>query len=236
VKLFSESSIKMPRMNTDHPSQEPPPSISAPYAAWLDDGGACTLPPPSHVREHRDEAFTSTVDGVVQRADGEHLWLRAASGAGAEGGERGDDAGAFDVCVAHGLPAGIDLALLVGQPVRATVVHEEGGFASHGRTLTINGHNGRVWLIARSGTVQGVTHALSAASTEPVIHAALSQRPLGPLVIGTSELQRLVPVGESAILRMPGGSVFRALLVERRPDGTASYVIADDALVLDGLS
>jgi hypothetical protein len=62
------------------------------------------------------------------------------------------------------------------------------------------------------------------------LHAALSQRPLGPLVIGTAELQCLVPVGQSALLRLRDGSRFRALLIKRRDDGTASYVIADASL------
>ncbi len=213
----------MKRMHTDDATWGPP-SDSHPFGVWLDDREPFFQPPASRVQEHREEAFTSTVDGVVQRVDAENLWLRASPA--------GDDAGVFDVCVAHELPPTIDLRPLVGRSVRATRVCEEGNAAHRARTLTINGHDGRVWLIARAGTVQGVTHALSARDDEPGIRAALSQRPLGPLVIGTSDLQRLVQVGASALLRLPSGYVFCALFVERRADGTASYVIADEALVV----
>ena len=35
---------------------------------------------------------------------------------------------------------------------------------------------------------------------------------------------------------MPDGSVFRAMLIKRRKDGTASYVIADESLFADRAS
>ena len=216
----------MKRMNTDDAAWGPP-SDSHPFGVWLDERDSSDEPPASRVQDHHDETVTTTVDGVVQRVDGTNLWLRAHPA--------GDDVAAFDVCVEHRLPSSVNLAPLIGLAVRATMVCEEGRGES-ARTLTINGHDGRVWLIARSGTVQGVTHVVSTTPGEPVIHAALSQRPLGPLVIGTPELQRLVRVGESALVRMPSGAVWRALFVQRQQDGTASYVLADDALVVAKLS
>ena len=84
--------------------------------------------------------------------------------------------------------------------------------------------------------MQGVTHTLSRDPFEPSLHAVLSQRPDGPLVIGTSELQWLVQPGTSVPVRMKDGAVFRAELIERHGEGTASYVIADALLFAARLS
>jgi len=163
-------------------------------------------------------AFTSTIDGVVDAADAEHLWLKPHAD--------GDPA----VCVTHHLPDCVDLQPLLGVSIRATMVCEEGSGSRLDRTLILTGDRGRVWVIARSGAVHGITHPLSPSCGDAPLHAALSQRPLGPLSIGTSKLQCLISVGASAILAMPDGSRFRATHVKRRTDGTAVYVIADAAL------
>ena len=169
-------------------------------------------------------AFTSTVEGTVRRVDGAMMWLRGHAAA-ASGAEHGGEGGVF-----HELPAVIDLRPLLGLSVHVTTMSEAGAGEQPTKTLVVSGASGRVWLIARSGNVHGVTHAISPTCHESDVHAALSQRPDGPLVIGTEELQWLVPVGQSAHIRMRDGSVLRAFLVERRADGTASYVLADPSL------
>jgi len=204
-------------MNTDDAIQERSSDIDAlaswvQHSAWAPGG--------------TQGAFTSTVDGVVERVDAENLWLR---------GHAADD-DAHDVGVYHHLPASVDLRPLIGMSVRVTTVCEPGVAERLDRTLLVSGDAGRVWLISRSGTVHGVTHALGTSCDNAPLHAALSQRPLGPLVIGTAELQCLVPVGQSALLHMPDGSRFRVLLVKRRPDGTAAYVIADAGLFTEHTS
>jgi hypothetical protein len=203
-----------------------------------------------------NDTFTSTVEGVVVRVDDESLWLRAhanvelsglaerrsrstpSHGQGSHGqrsyGHRSHGQHEDDVCVLHELPVGVDLGYLVGRSVRATTVSEQVASETPSRTLTIQDDDGRAWLIARTGPVHGVTHAVS--PDAPTLHAALSQRPDGPLVIGTSELQWLVPVGQSALVCMPNGALFRALLARRNRDGTASYVIVDERLVIAKLS
>jgi hypothetical protein len=231
VKLFDETSTMIKRMHTED-AQRDGEADSHPFAAWLADAEPASQPPWSHVTTHapphRDETVTTTVEGVVRRVDRDSLWLH--------GHAAGHTEASFDTCVSHQLPRAVDLRPLIGKSVRATMVYEEasGAGTAPGRTLTIIEDDGRVWLIARSGTVAGiarVTHAVSTHSDAPQIHAALSQRPLGPLVVGTEDLQHLVPVGESAPLHLADGALFHALLVERHRDGSASYVLADDALM-----
>jgi hypothetical protein len=167
----------------------------------------------------------SRVDGVIRRVDGGCLWLapQAASRPSTEVGVR------------HDLPTSVLLGALIGRSVRISIVCDTGprgasGEEHRGRTLTICSDEGRVWLIARSGAVRGLTHALPGGR---ILRVALSQRPAGPLVIGTSELQWLVSAGQPATLRMPDGDAFHVRLIERRPDDTASYVLGDPCLFAD---
>jgi hypothetical protein len=214
-----------------------PPRDSDPFAVWRDEGDPSSSTaggPRARLEsfgdpgEMRDDAFASTVEGTVVRTGRECLWLRGLTA------NEGDALG--EVCVAHELPASIDLQPLVGLAVRATIVSDEAARpgAPWGRTLTINGDDGRVWLVARSGPVKGITHRLT--SRGAPLNAALSQRPRGPLVIGTSELQWLVPLRDSVNVTLPTGESFRVLFTERRPDGAASYVIADESLVVQARS
>ena len=164
---------------------------------------------------------TSRFEGTVQRVDGGCIWLGAGK------------ANATATGVRHEVPSRVRLQALVGRAVRVTIVCERwtgDGEERVDRTFTISSDEGHVWLIARSGTVRGVTHSMGEGS---VLHVALSQRPRGPLVIGTAELQWLVSPGQAATLPMPNGSSCRVLLVERRPDNTASYVLADPSLLDD---
>ncbi len=212
------------KMNTEAPMCERPSEPDV-LAGWLVDSA-----PPRPLGA--SGAFTSTLDGTVVRVDPDNLWLQAR--APEDGADELLPAPAVAVC--HELPSTVDLRPLVGRTVHATMVLDDGGGDRPGRTLIITDEGGRAWLIARTGPVQGVRHAVSVGCGAPSLQVALSQRPLGPLVIGTSELQWLVPLGQSAFLRMPDGSVFRAMLIKRRKDGTASYVIADESLFADRAS
>ena len=177
---------------------------------------------------------TSVLQGILRRVDGESLWIgpeRSARG-GTETGIRHELAGLVTGYVAGQVTGRVRLDALIGLAVRVTIVREPPPAEAKGRraldrTLTVSGVDGRVWLIARTGTVRGVTHVLS---PQVSLGAALSQRPGGPLVIGTSELQWLVSPGTAARLPMRDGTAFCLLLVDRRPDDTASYVLADESL------
>lgn len=191
------------------------------------------LPPTSWAQGETPHgtSWTTTVDGVLRGADEDSLWVAAHAETLAVPGDR---VGKRDVEVPHDLPLSVRLTQLVGKPVRITTVDDGQvlGAESAGRTMTVSDTSGRVWLVARTGTVSGCSHALCGASGESpsVLHAALSQRPAGPLVIGTAELQWLVTEGVPATLPMSDGSSYCVLLAARRPNGTASYVIADASL------
>lgn len=229
VKLFLGVSIMVKRMNACDVARDSSDELR-PLTLLLTgprpSTGATSSWPPAGLEE------TRVVEGVVRRVHAEDICLFApftADRAASVGREE-------EVHVRHELPRTLDLRPLVGQRVRVTVVSSRAGFDHLDRTLSISDDTGRVWLIARSGTVQGVTHALATGVDAPVLQAALSQRPAGPLVIGTAALQWLVPVGHSSLLELPGGAVLRATLVERRLDGTASYVIADARLFAEQAS
>jgi hypothetical protein len=168
------------------------------------------------------DGHTSRFEGTVRRVAAGNLWLGPGTARATEIGVRDE------------VPSVVRLEALVGRAVRVTIVSERrGGDGTEeriDRTFTVSSEEGHVWLIARSGSVRGVTHSLGEGA---VLHAALSQRPRGPLVIGTDELQWLVSEGQAATLPMPNGASMRVLLVERRPDDTASYVLADPTLFDD---
>jgi hypothetical protein len=190
--------------------------------------GAGTTSEPPSVRLGPGGALTRVVEGVVRRVHAADICLFAPASAVPGRVE--------EVHVRHELPASLDLRPLVGRAVRVTTVYAEVGASRPDSTLTVADETGRVWLIARSGTVDGASHALSREPGAPVLHAALSQRPAGPLVIGTAALQWLVPMGKPGVLHLPDGSVLRAVLVSRSLEGTASYVIADARLFASELS
>jgi hypothetical protein len=125
----------------------------------------------------------------------------------------------------HNLPATIDLSPLLGHSLRVTLVEETSPGGVPSQTLTLCGALGRVWLIARLGPVRGVVHAIGGAE----VHAALSQRLDGPLVVGTRELQGLVNPGGHVRLPGPRGAIV-VQLVARVSSDTAAYVLAEDGI------
>jgi hypothetical protein len=107
------------------------------------------------------------------------------------------------------LPPAVDLRPLSGRPVRET--RSDDVFAiTEGR---------RVWLIVGMNRVSGV-HRINGIE----FHAAASNRPGGPMTIGTPEAQCLLQVGESVVL---GEHVF---YVVSRGSAGATYAIVDRAL------
>jgi len=151
-----------------------------------------------------------SAEGIAWRADSSSLCLELP-------GRR------VELC--HNLPASIHLRPLLGQWLRITLVDEVNPTGFPSQTLTLCGALGQVWLIARFGPVRGVIHAIGGAE----VHAALSQRPDGPLVVGTRQLQGLAYPGGH--MRLPGPhSAIVVELVARLSSDTAAYVVAEGAI------
>jgi hypothetical protein len=200
------------------PSEPPPVSsvaLRSSLPLWFDLSGdvAVVIPTP------RSEVCTA--EGTAWRTDAASLELSQAH------------AGARSVTLAHNLPSSINLAPLLGKTLRVTLVHDEadntncGVLAAGSQTLSISGPGGRVWLVARFGPVHGVIHSVG--GTE--VRAALSQRPMGPLVVGTEQSQWLVYPECHVTL----GGAAQGLVVEHvaRPSTeSAAYVIVESSLYL----
>ncbi len=128
------------------------------------------------------------------------------------------------VTLRHNLPASIGLRALLGHSLRVTLVEETSPAGVPSQTLTLSAP-GQVWLVARLGPVRGVVHSIGGTQ----IHASLSQRPDGPLVVGTRDLQALVNPGGHVWL--PGSRA--SLVVEfvaRVSSDTAAYVVAEESI------
>ena len=231
VKLFPRVSTMLKPMIAGEGGHGPPGDQRS-MGRWTGLGPSAPLysadPAEDSTADGPASCRTSRVDGVVRRVDGGCLWLSPP----------GASRPSTEVGVRHDLPPSVLVQRLVGLSVRVNIVRDAGACDAGGtqrrdRTLTICGDDGRLWLIARSGTVQGVTHAVQGGR---VLRVALSQRPAGPLVIGTSELQWLVSAGQPATLKMPDGNALHVRLIERGPDDTASYVLGDPRLFTDDWS
>ncbi len=92
------------------------------------------------------------------------------------------------------------------------------------QTLTIATESGKPLLIAHAGPVRGLAHTLGATT----VYVALSQRPGGPMVFGTSRVQSLVRQGDH--LRVRDGDDVYVLHFESRGASEASYAIAEESL------
>jgi hypothetical protein len=212
-----------------HPSTAPPPSrvvlrASAPLTFELSADISLVIPPAdvpnvealaSRQDSGRDSGCEmTTADGIATWADASTFELT----------------GTHRVTLSHNLPSSIDLRALLGQTLRVTLVDEvapNGTAAS--QTLSISGASGRVWLVARFGPVRGVVHTIGTIE----VRAALSQRPEGPLVVGTEQLQWLVAAG--CHVRLGAAALGRSedLVVEHiaRPSlDSAAYLIAETAI------
>jgi hypothetical protein len=165
------------------------------------------LVPTSRTTSRR--TWISSAEGGVVRVGESHAWI----------------AGEHAVALRHTLPDPIDLRALIGRRVRVTLVCSTAPDGSVTQTLTISGDDGRLYLVAHAGHVKGNMHTLGSLS----VYVALSQRPGGPMVFGTSRLQSLVRVGDT--VKVQDGNDSYVLHFQSRPtNGSASYVIANKEL------
>lgn len=125
----------------------------------------------------------------------------------------------------HNLPERIDLRPLLRKRVRVTLRSAPQALGPAEQLLTIADRAGRVLLLARFGPVGGEPHVIGATR----LVAALSQRPGGPMVFGTPELQWIVHKGEHVTLRERDRDLVMYFLA-RTAAGAAAYVIVDRAM------
>lgn len=178
--------------------------------------------------------FALDGDGVpTSRSSTRRTWITSAEGVVAHVGDahlriEGEQV----VALRYALPEGTNLLPLLGKRVRVTLVSTTAPDGGITQTLTLSGDDGRLYLVAHAGHVKGNAHALGKLS----VYVALSQRPGGPMVFGTSRLQSLVRVGDSVRVR-DGESVYVLHFQSRHSNGiAASYVIANDAVWSDGVT
>jgi hypothetical protein len=123
------------------------------------------------------------------------------------------------------LPERIDLRPLLGARLHITLRNEPLLLGPMGQLLTIADDLGRVKMVAHFGVADGEVHALGSLD----VRVALSQRPRGPIVFGTSQLQCAVHVGEYVVVSDASGE-YVMHFVARTAAGYAAYVIVDRAL------
>jgi len=124
----------------------------------------------------------------------------------------------------HSVAPTFDLGALLGRRVRATLVHVASIDSGLAQTLTISGASGELLILAHVGDVHGLTHTLS----KLVVYVALSQRPKGPMVFGTSRLQTIVREGDHVRVRDDGDSF--VLHFAARLGNEATYAIGREDL------
>jgi hypothetical protein len=166
-----------------------------------------------------------SAEGVARRADAAGLELVLPPRSTRASRERRGLASVRSVTLAHNLPNSIVLSRLLGQSLRVTLVDESPSSAGGSQTLSISGSGGRVRLVARFGPAHGVVHSIGGIE----VHAALSRRPTGPLVVGLGALQWLVYPG----CHVRFGESSANLVVEhiaRVSTESLAYVIADSGI------
>jgi hypothetical protein len=124
----------------------------------------------------------------------------------------------------YALAPRVDLRPLVGTRVAITLSDEPAVTGPRAQLLTIAHPGGDVRLLARFGPA-GLVHTLGGSH----VRAALSQRPGGPMVIGTDRLQYVVRMGERVRFRVQTGEFVVRYLARTAYDYVA-YVVAEDAL------
>lgn len=160
------------------------------------------------------------------REPGRRGWLTVAEGrVDAVGGHHVVLEG--DVRLAYILPPRIDLRSLLGAYVKLALKDEPPISGPRAQMLTISDPGG-MRLVARFGPAG---QALAAGSTR--VRTALSQRPDGPMAVGTDRLQYVVHVGERVRLRLPSGD-FVVQYMARTAYDYVAYVIAEQALWISG--
>ena len=132
--------------------------------------------------------------------------------------------GEAPITLKHSIPASFDLSALLGQRVRVTLLHVATVESGLTQTLTIAGCDGRVLVLGHSGEARAISHALG----ELQVYVALSQRPGGPMVFGTSRLQSLVREGDH--IRVRDGDDAYVMQFESRRGREATYAIGAEEL------
>jgi hypothetical protein len=187
---------------------------------------ASGVPPPS-TRVLRNPALSFELSGgasvvvpapgcEVTSADGTVTWADAASL---------EVTDLQRVTLSHNLPLAFDLRSLLGQAIRVTLVDEYGPLGVS-QTLEISRAGGEVILVGRFGPVGGIVHRLRGIE----VRAALSQRSEGPLVVGTDQLQWLIPVGRHVRVSPTGTGGELVVDYIARLAECVAYVIADSRL------
>jgi hypothetical protein len=181
--------------------------VAARNLDWIDEGwDRAELPPVSFAIEPHREGRTrvSSVEGIVKHVDEERLDIGTP-------GFREERA-----FLDYHLPASLDLRPLVGRRVRVEI--------AQGKTLTICGDTGRLWLVAHYGrdafwqSVGGVDLCVS-----------ISRDAEQMLVVGPSGQQHVVECGGSARITW-GARAWVVEFVSYDESGEAAYFIADASL------
>ena len=125
----------------------------------------------------------------------------------------------------HTLPDRIDLSPLLRRRLRVTLRTEPLPAGPAEQLLTVADCSGRVWMIAHFGAVDGDAQVVG----DTRLVAALSQRPGGPMVFGTPQLQCIVHAGGHVTVR-EGGRDMVMYFLARTSAGYAAYAIVDHTL------
>ncbi len=165
-----------------------------------------------------------SVEGLsAVRGPGRRGWLTVAEGQVEDVGNHHvvlED----DVRLAYVLPSRIDLRPLRGSFVRITLNDEPAGAGPRAQTLTLADDAGAPRLFARFGPAGQVCTVGSSR-----VRTSLSQRPDGPMTVGTDKLQYVVHVGEHVHMQEPMGD-FVVHFVARTAFDYVTYVVAEMAL------
>ncbi|HEY8089149.1 MAG TPA: hypothetical protein VIF09_14925 [Polyangiaceae bacterium] len=157
-------------------------------------------------REPGHRGWLTVAEGVVQDVRNHHVVLED------------------DVRLAYVLPGRVDLRPLLGCYVKVTLNDEPAAAGPRAQTLTIADETGRPRVFARFGPAG---HVCTVGSSR--VRAALSQRPDGPMTVGTDKLQYVVHVGEHVRMREPAGD-FVVHFVARTVFDYVTYVVTERAL------
>jgi hypothetical protein len=157
-------------------------------------------------REPGRRSWITLAEGRVEDVSDHHLSL--------------DD----DVTLGYVLPPQVDLARLKGQDVKLSLSDEPAGVGPRAQMLSIADLEGTLRLFARFGPA-GRVHSIGNAR----VRTALSQRPEGPMAIGTEQLQYVLHVGEHVRMR-EGSSEFVVQFLARTAYDYVAYVIAEKEL------
>jgi hypothetical protein len=150
-------------------------------------------------------SWISATDGVIARVEPSTVWIE------------GDSL----VSLKHSVPVAFELSALLGRRVRIALLHVssvDGGLA---QTLTITSVFGNPLVIAHCGEARALSHTLGSVH----VYVALSQRPGGPMVFGTSRLQSIVRAGDHIRVRVPDEHETYVMQFESRRGREATYAI-----------